>query len=410
MKWTLLAGLALDLFASAPRQSFWPHVSMLVDPSDDEIADLINSVPRHYATNYVNSVQKVSITIASGNTTGTATITAAVGVQWIVWNGQIASGSGNTNQCTCYLTISGTTVTATRGSGVAGTLTVKCSVVDSDATNMVKTVQTGTITIGSGSTSGTATISAVTAANTALQLLGYTASISTPNASPIISFSGTTLTAAIQASFVGTMTVAYEVVEFQGGCLNSSTQAVSKSWTDNVLSTTQAITSVTMANTMLFYGGAQINNTSGISDMNYAQLTSSTVITYHAGITNGNAIKFNCTVVQFISAVMNSAVQRGTIAVTGGTSNTATVTGTGANAMVNFLNWTTTSGSTDLSIKEMNLAYSSPTVTATINSTIGANTDTVSYEVIDWATLPQPVPSPPPIMPAPDDLSLIEDF
>ena len=334
---------------------------------------------------YVNNVQQVSITIASGNTTGTATINAAVGKQWIVYNGLTCSTAGNVNLGCAYLTISGTTVTATRASGTSGTVTVQFSVVDSDPTNMVKSVQTGTITIGSGSTSGTATISAVTVGNTAVHLLGYTASIASPNASPILSLSGTTLTAAIQASFVGTMTVAYEVVEFQSACLNQNTQPFSKSWTNSVSSITQAITSVNVGNTMLFYAGAQINSTSGISDMQYAKLTSATVVTIFAGITNSDAIKYAATVVEFIPAVMNSAVQRGTIALSASTSGTATVTGTNTNGMVNWLGWITTSSSSNLNLKETALSYATPTVTASVNTAPTPQTDTVSYEIIDWA-------------------------
>jgi hypothetical protein len=348
----------------------------------------------HVQTAYIYSVQKVSITIPNNATTATAVINPAVGIQFIVWDGELTSTSNNISHATCYLTISGNTITATRGAQAnTDSVTVLCSVVDADPTNAVKSVQTGTITIGSGSTSGTASISAVTTANAVLHMLGWTASISAPNASPVISYLTTTVTASIGASFVGTMTVAYEVVEFQAGFLKSATQKIQKSFTTSVTSITQSITSVVSGNTMLFYCGNQLDS-SAYSNQDWCtqQLTAANTITYTVQTANSAATKAYCYVCEFIPEAMRMPVQRGTVSIASSTSGTATVTPTGQNGMVNFLGWNTNSSSINQNNKYADLSYTSPTVTGATSSSTSTNV-TVSYEVVDWVvSVPPPDP------------------
>ena len=335
---------------------------------------------------YVNNIQKVSITISSANTTGTATINAAIGTQFIIYNGETTSTSNAVSRATCYLTISGTTITATRGTQTnTDTVTVYCTVVDGDSTNMIKTVQTGTTTIASSATSGTTAISAVTTNNAVLQILGWTASIASPNASPVISYATTTLTVAINTGFVGTMTVAWTVIEFQSGALNSAVQKIQKNWTTSATTITSAITSVTTGNTMLFYCGCQQSASFNNQDYAHAKLTSATVVTFTVQNTNSAAIKNYVYVAEFISAVMATSVQRGTISLSASASGTTSVTATGSNSMVNYLGWNTSSNSVNTNIKWMGLTYASPTVTALVNTAPTPQTDIVSYEVIDWA-------------------------
>lgn len=333
-------------------------------------------------TSYVNNIQKVSITINALSTTGTATINAASGTQFIIWNGETCDQTINISECLCYLSISGTTITATRALGTAGTITVVCSVVDATV-SLIKTVQTGTISITAGNSTGTATVSSVTANNTVLQFLGYnsTGTVFDVTDTPVLSISGTTVTAALSTTVLGVMVVGFTVIEFQGAALNSSTQAVATAWSNTSQTTIATITSVTQGNAMLFYGGAQCQQS---TDFQYSQLTSATQITITSGVANFEAVQYNCYVANFISAVMASNVQRGTISLTSATSNTATVTGTGTNSIVNFTGFGQTSGSTaNYNIIETDLTYSSPTVTGIRNT--GTGTMVVGYEVIDFA-------------------------
>lgn len=330
---------------------------------------------------YVNNVQSFSITIAALSTTGTATISAAVGKQFIIWGGETCNTTINIGEALCYLTISGTTITATRAIGTTGIITVFGYVVDGTS-NLITSVQTGTIAITAAS-SGTATISAVNASNAVLQFLGYTSTGTAFDATdaPILSYSGTTLTATLQTTSIGVTTIAYEVIEYNGAALNSAVQFVNKSWTTASASTTATISNVNVNNSILHYCGAQVQIS---RDFQYSQLTNGTTITINAGAAVSDAVQYNCYVAEFISAVMQSPVQRGSITMTAATSNTAVVTSTSANAIVNFLGWAQTSGSTaNYNILESDLTYSSPTVTANRNT--GTGNITIGYEVIDWA-------------------------
>ncbi len=127
-------------------------------------------------TNYITSVgvQKFSITIASGQTTGTATINAVGSGAFIMPGGCNPSVSSNGEEISAYLSLTNsTTITATRTLGTAGTIAVKGCIVDGNTTNLIKSVQFGTITLTTGVTSNTASISAVTNANAVVQYLGY---------------------------------------------------------------------------------------------------------------------------------------------------------------------------------------------------------------------------------------------
>ena len=390
------------IYTSAPSPSVdylpWRH-NLLADEVPYYVADWPPARPQlwggvHTQTTYIYSVQKVSITIPNNATTATAVINPAVGIQFTVWDGELTSTSANISHATCYLTISGNTITATRGAQAnTDSVTVLCSVVDANPATAVKSVQTGTITIGSGSTSGTASISSVTTANAVLHMLGWTASIASPNASPVVSYLTTTVTASIGASFVGTMIVAYEVVEFQSGFLKSATQNVQKSFLTSVNSITQSITSVVSGNSMLFYCGNQLDSSAfNNQDWCMQQLTAANTITYTVQNTNSASTKAYCYVAEFIPNAMRTPVQRGTVSIASATSGTATVTPTGANGMVNFLGWNTNSNSSNQNNKYADLSYTSPTVTGATSSSTSTNV-TVSYEVIDWV-VSAPTPDP----------------
>src|ERR1700721_166527 len=94
-------------------------------------------------------VQQVTIAIASGATTGTASITAVGSGAFYTIDGWTASEAGDQfDDCNATVTISGTTLTATRGAaGTSQTMSVVVTVVAGDTTNLVKSVQTGTLAV-----------------------------------------------------------------------------------------------------------------------------------------------------------------------------------------------------------------------------------------------------------------------
>lgn len=338
-------------------------------------------------TAYINSVQQVSITIAALSTTGTATITATVGTPFLIFQGQTTSALALQSEALCIVSISGTTVTATRSLGTAGSCVVNVAIVDATS-SLVKSVQMGTITLAANT--GTATITSVTTTNSAVALLGYTSSPSTFNYSvntpTLVLTNSTTVTASLDNQS-GTVIAGYVVVEFQGAALNQSTQAKSVSWANTSISTTKAVTSVNVNNSMVFFAGSRNGaNETAAYEQQTVQLTSGTVATITAGATAGadSGLICNFTVVEFITGVLSQNAQRGTIVISAGTSNTATVTSaTAVNTLCNFTGYRTpTTATTSYAPILPNLTQTNATtLTETLNSSGSA---TVAYEVLTF--------------------------
>lgn len=341
-------------------------------------------------TNYITSVgtQQFSITIASGSLTGTATISAVGSGAFIIWQGQNPSDTAaQTDDTLCYLTRSGTTITATRGvTGSSQTITVLGVIVDGDTTNLIKSVQTGTITITAGNTSGTATISAVTNNNTATGYLGTTIDTSQNNVnkiSPVLSLSGTTVTATTLSAGLGTQTIAYCITEFQGAVLNQAVQNIAYNATLAVgTSDTVTITSLNRSNSFLIYGGAG-RNINEANSQQYGQLTAATTFTTTWNTAGSVLRRFNATAVELVAGVLNQAVQRGTIALSAATSNTTTITSSvKTNGFVSWLNNSSTDTVLNLSTADFDITQTNAT---TLTMTAGGSaTGTGSYEVVEF--------------------------
>lgn len=344
--------------------------------------------------NYITSVgiQQVSITIASGSLTGTATITAVGSGAFIVFQG--FTGTETTTQldddyARIELTNS-TTVTATRGvTGSSQTVTINAVIIDGNTTNLIKSVQSGTITVASASASNTATISAVTNTNTAVFYLGVTANasdISLTNTEFVLSLSGTTLTATRQSGAALQVIVGYCVVEFQGSALNSSVQNVAYVSTPGAGVVTENVTiaSVTTANTFLSYSGSSCSlaGSANIGRM-YAQLTAATTVAISWNTASTTRVRnFNLCVIEFVSGVLAQAVQRGTIALAAATSGTATITSSATSStLVNWLN-NSTSASSNSNVTCCRITQTNATtITENVNSSA---TGTGSYEAVQF--------------------------
>lgn len=339
-------------------------------------------------TNYVNSVTQVSITIASGSTTGTASVPSPTGTYFMLFQGQTTTATTSAAQALCRLSISGTTVTATRNTSAANTCTVNAVLIDADPTNLVKSVQFGSIAITTG-TSATATISSVTTTNSVVALLGFTAGNATFDFEanqPILSLTSATVVTSTIGALTTNCTAAFCVIEFQGSALNQSTQFFSKAWTNSTLSTTQTITSVNVNNAMLIYAGSENGNTTTDAiDQQYVTLTNSTTVTITSGLIDGDAIKCNFWVVEFVAGVLSQNAQRGTIALSAVTSNTATITSAAtALTVANFCGWSSSIVAvTSLATVLPRISQTAAT-TITANKNTGTGLTTVSYEALTF--------------------------
>lgn len=349
-----------------------------------------------YATNYLTAVgvQQFSITIAASTTTGTAMINTVGSDAFIIYGGS-NTNAGSTNYATTYARLTetnSTTITATRNTASSNTITINGCIIDGTSA-LIKSVQYGTVTINRDSSSGTATISAVTNANSAVHFLGYssasTGSYSPANNDPILSVSGTTVTASTISTGSG-VTIGFVEIEFQGAVLNQSVQNFNITNSTSSTSWTQAITSVVAANSLIIYGGSNGSGALLANNMQYATLTNPTTITVANNTGSANAKNFNCSVIELISGVLSQSVQRGTITVATSTNyyNTATISSAPlATSLLNYVGNNTSVGSNFQSGYLYNSLTNSTTVTSTA-PVDGSGTLISSYEV---ATFPVPI-------------------
>jgi hypothetical protein len=336
---------------------------------------------------YVNSVQHVSITIPSGATSATATISTVGSTALILFNGFQATAA--TNTATAYARVeltNTTTVTAYRNSSSTDTVTVKCAVVDATS-SLIKTVQSGTISITSGNTSGSATISSVNSSYTVVHLLGYInsqTSLSLSNLEPLLTISGTTVTASRQFSG-NSQTVGFIVIEFQSAACNSTVQSIQKSWTNTSSSISQSITSVTAANSLVIYAGGYGNSASNESNIEqYAALTNGTTVTISTNAAGFIGVNYNFFVVEFASGVLKSSVQRGTTTLTSVSSNTSTISSvTTSSALLNFLHYTSSQTTANIANVCANAALTNGT-TVTVSRNSSTNNVSGSWEVAEF--------------------------
>lgn len=322
-------------------------------------------------TSYISGIQQVSITIANGATSGTATISAATGTGILVKQGS-TSGLAGTNPARAATRLeytNSTTITAYRNTADAATCTVNATVVDAKS-DLVSSVQYGTINTSTGS--GTATISAVTTNNTAHQELGYTTTATSQ--SPIGEWGvldrTNTTTVTLTCGTSGTnVTYGFCAIDFNGSALNQTVQAVSNAAAPSGVTRTATITSAALNDTWNVYAGIQTNGganpNSGLQTILQTAATTLTFRTSSAPFVN---IRANCYVTTFVSGVLSQAAQRGEISLSAATSGTATITSSAtASTLANFTG-NTTSGSNHNVTKYRLTQTNATTLTTNVNS------------------------------------------
>ncbi len=338
-------------------------------------------------------IQYGSIAIGSGATSNTATISAVGSGAYIILMGQKYSTTATdaTVSLGDIALTNSTTVTASRGASDTNTLTVNFCVVDGDTTNLIKSVQTGTIALSTVQTSNTASISAVTNNNTATYLLGVVCNTAGTQQFQVVAcklaLSGTTVTAT-RNSAAGSIavTVRYQIVEYQGAALAAAVQNVSQTNTSGT-SNDNVITSVTVANTAIAWAG-HTNNT-GTTSMNafqpYVKLKDATHTTVVTNTDPGGGTNItNYTVIPFVSGILTvNGVQRAQISLAAATSATATITSvTQAQAQTSFLGNTTNVSTVSFETGWYLSAFTNAT-TITVSNTASV-TGVGSVEIIEF--------------------------
>lgn len=342
--------------------------------------------PAAGGVSYINSVQQVSITIATGATSGTATITSVDTSRTIlIPQGQTCTvttdTAANFNLARIELT-NATTITAYRNtSSAADTVTVNCAVVECTS-NLVSSVQYGTISISSA-TSATGTITSVNLTRSCVISLGGTTSGSNlPQSQPGVSLTNATTVTAFRGTS-GTTVAGFVVVEFQAAAIQS-VQQVTDSYASANTTNSKTISSVTQGNTVLFWGGQTSANSGITSGFNTLQLTSATNVDAVRIGTQTGAIVPYYTVVEFVAGVMASSAQRGTIDLSG-TGETATATITSISTTKGFASCLggRSSGGAAGRIQQRLTLTNATTITGTVQSTV-SDTRAVAYEAVGF--------------------------
>ena len=226
-----------------------------------------------FSSPILQSVQQITVTIAAGATTGTTTITSVDTTKtYLEMQGQTAQVSTmatDTVLATAVLT-NATTVTATRQtSDASNAITLGVTVVEF-VSAAIQSMQSGTIAIASSGLTNTATISAVVLANSVVVHNGQTFGSTTDNANPartrahLVLTNTTTVTATRTTASTSATTVAYTVIEFAAGILNSATVAISTAPSAESDIGTVIATPVVQRFTKTFLGGFQTSATTGI--------------------------------------------------------------------------------------------------------------------------------------------------
>lgn len=345
--------------------------------------------PASGVVTYVNSVQHFAITIAAGATTGTATISSVdTSRSFIAWGGQTAQ-SGATDlarEAFAYLQLTdATTVTATRNtSDASDSVTVHGSVV-ACAAAFVSSVQQGTISMSTLQTTNTATISSVDTARAAVLYLGVICNLGNDNLDAALQrvtlTNATTVTANRHVASAASAALAYVVVEFASGVVDSLQQR-SVTLTSGNASDTDTITSVDTANTVLFFGGASVSNNTFSNSFYSVALTNGTTVTLARTGTNTGTRTINYTAVEFVPGIIDS-LQRNATAVASATSADASINAvTTSKAWCHQIGFSTTAAVFNEALASAKLLDADSVRCE--KDTAGSTTSTPSWEVAEF--------------------------
>lgn len=337
----------------------------------------------------IKSVQQVSINIGAAALTATATITAVVVANSIIiYQGVDAAVNSQAayERAIARLAITNTTtITATRGDSTNST-TVNAVIVE--FASGVNSIQAGTIAISTVQTSNTATISAVGANAFVLHVGASTITAATAcggAATAVQLTNATTVTATVGVAGAA-LTVGFMVVDLDNTVLASAPQPISHTDASSAATYTDAITPVSLNNSVVFHNGhvAAVSETFNIM-YHAVQLSDASHVTYTRGAAGTTGRTIYATVVEFKGTVLKSAVQRGVIALAAATSGTGTISSvTTTMAFCNYNGCYGANGNVSIVLANLTLTNGT-TVTGTVSS---AGSPNVAYEVIEFlATL-----------------------
>lgn len=333
---------------------------------------------------FVKSVQPFTITIGSSQTSNTATITAVdTNNSIILWGGWQTTATSAAQGFSRLTLTNSTTVTANRNTSATTSAIARGTVLELHPGSVAVAAQYGSITIGAGATSNTATITSVDTAKSALIFLGSTTTIATLTSSipANVELTNSTTVTAARAGSTGTVVVNFCVVQLNDNVVRSAQHRTVTAAT-SATAPTDTITSVDTTSTLLFYNGVLTTLTTPSSFLYGLTLTNSTTVTLTRIGTSTTSRTIKYCVLEFQPGVLRTR-QESTTSMTGVTSNTSTITSvdTSRAAMVFQGNQGSTVSSTAFNTWQASVSLTnSTTVTA-------ARSSSTSNAIAHWATV-----------------------
>lgn len=258
------------------------------------------------------SIQDVSITFSTTETSNTATINAVdTSRSVIIYNGvRMASNASSNSLFASVELTNSTTVTATRDSTLTTVTTINATIIEFSP-KIIKSIQSSSITL-SGTTSATSSISSVDTSLAIALFTGQTTTVNTIDRSiATVSLDNSTTVKAQKGDSSDSMTVYFSVIEFTKEVIQSI-QPVSVTLSDPELTKTAIITNVDTDNAVLFFQGNHLtgSRTTDIYAL-YAYLDNGTDLIVQRNATDTSVdVVINITVVEFNPQLIHQ-VQRG---------------------------------------------------------------------------------------------------
>ncbi len=349
--------------------------------------DFENSTQQIAPTTYIKSMQDFEITIATGATSGTVTIDAVNTAYAVVF----PAGTTTTSTSTDYRDFSArttltnaTTLTATRDGASTGTIVVRGSLVEFDA-SMVNSVQYGTITVSPSATAGTATITAVGTRAVVIPLGFSCTSITGVNhaMTRLDLTNTTTVTATRGSSNSSTITASYCVVDFTATAV-SSVQQRNIALLGTSLAESDSITPVNTGRTILIDNGCASTTTAARGRSHRYELTGTSVVSITRESTTGLTRNVGFTVVEFQPGILE-AIRRGSLQLDSIASDEETINSVVSERAFIQLTGYSTNTNTGYDAILPALTLEGDTTIEAVKATAGSVSSTPGYEVIQFA-------------------------
>lgn len=250
----------------------------------------------------------------------------------------------------------------------------------------LQSVQYGSITLGNGVASNTATITSVNTSLAYVVFLGQTWDTSTTNNkewASVVLTNGTTVTAQRGASGTNSVTVNFMVIEGTSSLIDTvqaGTVSISAS-----TSGTATITSVDLTRSMIIYSGSNLSSTGTVPTAASAGITLTNATTVTATVGASSTVTVYYVVVQFKAAAIQSVQQRAIVSTATTTTQADTITSINTANTLLFWGGISTTTST-WAVFSVYAQLTSSTNVNLVRTGTAATSRTYNYTVVEFVS------------------------